>query len=186
MSLEQTKTRIMTIIIDVDGCLAGFVEGACEAHNRPNPYNDPKNHGQYDMVKIWGMTQDEFWAPLSERRFWSSLALTPDAREITNICREYTDDILLATQLGRHDSSACGKMVWLEEHFPDLPFVLLKGTGNKNCLATPDSILVDDRDANVRMFPGRKILYPRLWNHWFTKKEPLDHLRDKLDVYFGK
>jgi hypothetical protein len=75
---------VMRVLLDMDGLIADFVSGISRAHSRPNPYDDPANFGRYEMAEIWGMTDEDFWAPTHEEDFWAELEPTAEAAEIVS------------------------------------------------------------------------------------------------------
>lgn len=158
-------------LLDMDGVLAQFVEGAAKAHNRPDPFdNNPEALGVFDIEKIWKITPEEFWAPINSRgqSFWEDLDKTPEADEIVNIvtCTFGLSNVAILTAPSRDTSCYIGKFKWLDRHFPQFEGRVIFGSA-KEFLAAPEHYLFDDRDKNVEAFDragGQGILVPRLWN----------------------
>lgn len=160
----------MKCFLDMDGVLVDFIGGANKAHNLPDPYLDPANHGVYDTQKLWGLTAKEFWEPTNSMEFWLGLEKTPEADAIADmVCRKFgSKNVAILTAPSPFLACAGAKRLWIEKHFPQFKKrIILASAGAKQFLAAPDKILVDDRDSNIEEFmegKGLGILVPRLWN----------------------
>lgn len=159
----------MIVFLDCDGVLADFVSGACLAHNRPSPYADPKNHGNWHFDKLWGMTPTQFEAPM-QFGFWAGLEPTHDGsairRAAEQLALQWGGMPYLLTKLMPTPGCLEGKRVWVERHLPDYSRRLIFAH-DKAVIAGPGKLLIDDSDANVadwRKAGGNAILVPRKWN----------------------
>ena len=93
--------------------------------------------------------------------YWKDLQKLPHADHFVDVClRYYTVHIL--SSLGGGPSSATGKMLWLDRHYPELREGAIL-TKRKYLLAGPDRILVDDDPSNIFAFThtgGEAVLFP--------------------------
>lgn len=159
----------MLAFLDMDGVIADFVSGACKVHGRPNPYDDPKNHGVWEIDSLWGMTAREFWAPCNNNPdFWDNLEKTEDSdRIVCSVMRKFGEDnVAILTAPSLDPQCVPGKRRWIKKYFPEFTDRIIY-TGAKKFLAGPDRVLIDDRSSNVENFRkagGKAVLVPRLWN----------------------
>lgn len=162
------------IFLDMDGILADFVKAACQLHNRPEPCIKPEHYGEFDLEKGWGITPEQFWAPIADQSldFWVGLEKTPEADQLVNLAIYYVgvDNIAILTAPSKDSGSVPGKRLWIEKNYPQFKKQMIF-TSAKGFLAGPDRILIDDRDRNIEEFAkagGSGILLPRLWNSYYT------------------
>jgi 5'(3')-deoxyribonucleotidase len=132
------------VFLDMDGVIADFVGGITSLHGRPSPYSDPKNFGEFHMDKIWGMTAEEFWAPLNRINsfdFWANLNPTPEAHDIVDLLssRYGVENVCILTSPTLDSGCVPGKRAWTERHFPQLAKNMLFGSA-KQFLAGPGRI----------------------------------------------
>lgn len=154
--------------LDMDGVLADFVSAVCQAHDRPNPYEDPKNLGIFDMAKIWGMTAEEFWEPTNNPYFWRDIPKLPDADELMEavLTRFGTNNTCILSSPSSSQYCIPEKKQWIQIHYPRLAGHMLFGSA-KQFLAGPGRTLIDDYDVNIARFAhagGHGITYPQPWN----------------------
>lgn len=162
------------VYCDMDGVLVDFVGAALRLHRATDLYTKyPGALGTFDIEKVLGITQDQFWAPINEETtFWEDLQPTAEAEWIVetleriygreNVC------ILTAPALG--DTCFIGKRLWLRRHFPQF-ITRLAYAKDKSKFASPRHTLLDDADKNVAPFikaGGQAVLVPRLWNAMYT------------------
>lgn len=157
------------LFLDMDGVLFNFVKGACIAHNRPNPYDNFKNRGIFDMDKIWGMTPQEFWKPLSEPGFFENLELEPNAHSLVNMLYGYfsVDNICILSSPSMGVTCVTEKRNAIYKYFKPLAKNMLFGSAKRFLSGDPNRILIDDREENIldwRAHGGTGILYPQPWN----------------------
>ena len=164
----------MRCFVDMDGVLVNLTGAACEFHGVENPYTKKENLGKYGIAELVGMSEDEFFGSLSAD-FWASLRPTKEWLAILH---------LVETKFGREnvcilttptDTSGCleGKRRWIEKHLPEYRQNYFMGV-KKEFVATPNSLLIDDSEANCKAFwdaGGLTFLYPRPWNtlHFRTR-----------------
>lgn len=154
--------------LDMDGVLADFPAAICKAHNRPDPYLDPANHGKFEMDKIWDMSLHEFWEPTHQPGFWENFAKMPGADELVEHCLGYFGRQYVAILTAPANGANCvpEKRLWIRQHYPELEKSMIFSSA-KHFLAGPKRVLIDDRDENVLKFQqagGLAVLVPQLWN----------------------
>lgn len=170
----------MKVILDVDGVLANFAEGASLLHNRPNPFLNPNNFGNYWMEKIWGMPQQEFIEHM-DYEFWDTLPLMPDASLIVDLVIKAFGRPNICILTKPLDTIGCleGKKSWLKRNFPMIMDNWLFGN-NKNFCSHSNSLLIDDNEKHCREFQqagGRAFLVPAPWNFkWMMADSPATSL----------
>lgn len=176
----------MKCFLDLDGVITDFVKATCQAHGRENPYEGENPSEEWHMDKVFGMTSEQFWAPLSSVNFWASLEWTIDGIEILkavedtfgkeNIC-------ILTSPMKDHDCSG-GKHWWIAKNLPDYERRFFIGAA-KHFMVGPEKVLIDDHDMNVENFRtdgGHAILVPRQWNK-NRSKDPIDYVLQQLKAF---
>ena len=158
----------MKILLDMDGVLVDFVGGACRAHRAENPYENAAAAGEYVMAPLFGMTREQFWAPMREEQFWTELEPTPECYEIVDVATEAVgaENVCLLTNPCGMPAAAAGKIEWIRRHLPTFAERFLIGPAKQFC-AGRHTLLIDDYDENIYHFTGAGggvILVPRPWN----------------------
>lgn len=125
----------MKVFLDLDGVISDFDKQLCELLGKPldRDYdfgNDPK-----------------VWAKIDKagEKFWSSMKWMPDGHELWDAIKKY-DPIILSSP-SNHPTSVEGKKIWLKENLPGVPYHIEK---HKEKYADKDSILIDDREKNIK------------------------------------
>jgi hypothetical protein len=162
-------TKVTEIEIDMDGILTDFNRGMCRAHNKPYPFDDPANAGNFNLDEIWGISAEEFWE-VAEFDFWANLPRTDEADRIIRWAEEKVgkDNVAILTSPSKNIYCEAGKKYWLQIHYPEY-FHQRKYTfaRHKWKLAQPHRLLIDDYDRNYNQFTaagGKCFLFPRPWN----------------------
>jgi len=135
MGLEENeKVMDYKIYCDMDGVLADFERG----------------YEELTGIDLRGEFQkgDDFWDPISEKGvgFWAGLKWMPDGQKLWSYLKPFKPDLLSAPS--REDSSRIGKHVWVKHKLPGTKLIL-RYAKQKQELATPESILIDDRQVNI-------------------------------------
>ena len=122
----------MTLYVDLDNTLTDFTKKLSEVLGRPveKEFKDPK-----------------IWAIINRRgkSFWNSMEWMPDGKELWEGLKKYEPTILSSPT--NHPSSIEGKKEWLKENLPDVPYII---EHKKQKYADKDSILIDDREKNIK------------------------------------
>lgn len=160
-------------LLDMDGVLVNFVKGSLDIHNISTSVDEMyANHpGEWDFVKILGMSPPAFWKPMDEE-FWAKLEWMPDGQDILRMVEQRfgQENVVIVTSPSSNYGCHAGKLRWMERH---LPRHYSKSKGHmfgslKWLMSNPNHILVDDHNENVDAFAsynGGQICHvPRIWN----------------------
>jgi len=159
----------LRIFLDLDGVLADFVGGACRIHGWTRERFAAKHPpGSWFMQSTLQVSNTKFWRHIDEAGvdFWLGLQPTPWARELVRLVEQYTKDWYVLSAPSKHVSSYVGKLGWIRRFFGD-DFDRLLLTSHKHLLATPQSLLIDDREKTTEAFVasgGHAIIFPSLHN----------------------
>ena len=122
------------IYCDMDGVLADFESG----------------YEKLTGIDLKGEFKkgDDFWDPISKAGvgFWAGLKWMPGGQKLWDYIKPYNPDLLSAPS--REESSRIGKAVWVKYKLPGTKLIL-RYAKQKQELATPESILIDDRQINI-------------------------------------
>jgi 5'(3')-deoxyribonucleotidase len=171
------------IFIDLDGVLDDFVRGAFTAFGRPLDAETLANV----RWNFWGMlgcdNETELWDVIDcTTGFWESLVPYPWASDLVAAAEE-VGTVRLLSSPSKDPMCLAGKKRWVNTHFPALRLLPF---GEKELLAKPGRILIDDNDGNCekwRAAGGIAILFPQPWNNnrEFTV-DPLGHVLEQLAI----
>ena len=91
---------------------------------------------------------EDFWKPIEQAgvKYWASLKWMPDGKQLWGYIKQYTPELLSAPS--KSESSKIGKYVWVKNNLPGTKLILRYASRKKE-LATPESILIDDRQVNI-------------------------------------
>jgi len=164
----------MILLLDMDEVLVDFDSGACEAHGitsqQMNHYRHP---GQWSLIEPIGraktagmsaLTLDEFWQPIHDAGagFWENLNKLPWYDEVVGWAEINFEEWYIVSSPSRETCSYTGKVNWLKREFGS-QFDRFFLTPYKELLATPNRILLDDREDNISEFEkhgGQGMLFP--------------------------
>ena len=128
---EEDKYQIYC---DMDGVLTDFESG----------------YEKLTGVDLKGEFQkgSDFWDPISKAGvgFWAGLQWMPGGKELWAYLKPFNPVLLSAPS--REESSRIGKAVWVKHKIPGTKLIL-RYAKQKQQLATPKSILIDDRQINI-------------------------------------
>lgn len=158
--------------LDMDGVIADFMGSLCKVHGRAIPYSDPACLGKFDTEKLWGISDEEFWAPIASNslEFWERIEKTPEADEIVKLAvLEFgIENVCILTAPSKDAGSVPGKRAWISRFYPSFSRRMIFATASaKKFCAAKGKYLIDDKDSNVDEFDavgGTGILVPRPWN----------------------
>lgn len=149
------------IILDLDGVLANFVQGAIDTHGLPITHEQVK---EYNFWDAFDLTNEEFWRAIEGVEFWENLKPYPWAYELVAMSGK---DVLFSTSPTLDPYSVAGKLKWLNTHFGVSTHQCMIGP-RKELLAHPRRILIDDYPKNIARFSncgGVAVLFPQPWNN---------------------
>ena len=137
-SVMIEKKNEYKIYCDMDGVIVDFEEG----YERLTGKNIKGNH-----VKGNG----DFWQPISDAgvNFWINLDWMSDGEQLWKYIKKYSPSILSAPS--REKSSRVGKEIWVRTNIPGTELIL-KYASEKQELAEPNAILIDDREDNIKQW----------------------------------
>ena len=134
--LGQLNEKVMDykIYCDMDGVIADFELGYKELTGIDLQVKKPEG--------------EEFWDPISKAGvgFWAGLKWMPGGQKLWDYLKPFNPQLLSAPS--REQSSRIGKAVWVKHKIPGTKLIL-RYAKQKQQLATPNSILIDDRQVNI-------------------------------------
>ena len=122
------------IYCDMDGVLADFESGYEELTGIDLKGEFKKGDDFWDPIKVAGVG------------FWAGLKWMPGGQELWDYLKPFNPQLLSAPS--REQSSRIGKHVWVKHKIPGTKLIL-RYANQKQQLATPESILIDDRQINI-------------------------------------
>jgi hypothetical protein len=132
-----------TFYLDMDGVVADWESAAAAHFGRPIRLN-----GETHTVNEWSSIK-------TQTRFYRSLPLMPRVDELAALARQYRDtlgwSLLFLTAVPKNDDMPWAfydKVLWAQEHFPDIPVHFGPHSWDKHRHCVPGDILVDDRASN--------------------------------------
>ncbi len=131
---EQEKVMDYKIYCDMDGVLADFESGYEELTGVDLKGEFKKGDDFWDPIKVAGVG------------FWAGLKWMPDGQKLWDYLKPFNPVLLSAPS--REQSSRIGKHVWVKYKIPGTKLIL-RYAKQKQELATPESILIDDRQVNI-------------------------------------
>lgn len=122
------------IYCDMDGVLVNFDKGYFQLTGIDSTEGLPNNH--------------TFWDPINKAGydFWFNLEWMPDGKRLWKYISKYNPELLSAPS--RQEDSRVAKHDWVNKELPGV-HLILRSAKNKKEFATPKSILIDDRIANI-------------------------------------
>jgi FMN phosphatase YigB (HAD superfamily) len=111
------------------------------------------NKGYYDLtgIDIGNKLRSDakFFAPITKAgvKFWNNLEWMGDGKELWDYIKKYEPELLSAPT--RDHSSIVGKKLWCRRELPGV-HLILRSANHKKDFASPDSILIDDREENIK------------------------------------
>lgn len=164
---------IRTCFVDMDGVLCHMEEAVRMRH--PDMRD---NETSYEYTLRMG--EKHVWDAIAETNgeFWRTMPpLNPDTRGIWKRLRSLFRDVVILSKPMPNDAGCIpGKIAWLKEHLGDVMTTEPIFTANKHDYATPDSILIDDRDKIVNAFKsagGNGILFTNSFEEIWPQLESL-------------
>jgi hypothetical protein len=166
---------INTILIDIDGVIANFVEHAivhiAGADKLEETYaNWPK--GEWSVNVALGADSDEFWGTIPT--FEGAHAFIQDVVDLTRGCRH-----MFATSSGGSTAFLAPRTRWIRSFcraakMTQIPVTLFQHVDYKAIAAQPSSVIIEDSDRSIDAFVaahGHAIRVPRLWNKGVVRED---------------
>jgi predicted kinase len=144
-TLDSAKSKIAMLAeaeqqyklyCDMDGVIVDFEHG----YNRLTGRDAPGFSSPYD--------KNEFWDAITKAgaEFWADLEWMSDGQQLWDYIKQYNPKLLTAPSMD--PSSKEGKLQWIEKHIPGTK-AIFKQAKYKQELASPNAILIDDREDNI-------------------------------------
>jgi len=173
---------MIKILLDMDGVLADFVQGTCDLHNLPNPYEKEENLGKYNLEELLGISRTQMFTGM-KYEFWRHLKKLPEADQLVEFLIDTygVNNICICSKPSNNTACPEGKKEWIQKYYPMFKNVMF--TNAKHFCANNRSILVDDHTQNVGDFlshGGNAVLVPRPWNLLHKHKNVLDEVITSL------
>lgn len=181
-------------LLDMDEVLTDFVGGAAELWGvSREAVVEYWEASKWDMVpplsKALGrsetMSDTEFWDRLKtcpntgSEPFWLGLKPLPWIEDVIALVRRYSSEWRVCTSPSLCPGSYSGKVKWLKRYFGE-GFNHVIPTSDKDWLARPGTILIDDREETVKRFRaegGEAILFPAHHNSLYRHKDkPVEYV----------
>lgn len=177
---------IKKVLLDMDGVITNFHKGVCDAFNREYNFEEMI---RYDFWEDWegpDVTRGDVNS-MCNQKFWRSLEWMPEGKETLKIIEEAygKENIFLFTQPMPHPGSWTGKRLWVCSQMYDYINRLIVTSSPRSLFASPNTLLIDDKDENVDAFieaGGHAVLIPRPWNK-LRRHHVLPHLKKMITVY---
>ena len=178
--------------IDMDGVFVDFLQG-CADYFKPIRYGIstvdlykewPKGEWGDDKIlqKVFGCSGQAFWEHIGFKAFFEFLPYMKDGLDFL----EFIDPLKPVILTSPCQNSADGKIAWvrrnLREYYKDGRMMIGRG---KHYLAGFNRVLIDDSDLNIQEWcakGGTGILYPRPWNAQHAIKNPLRHVKNRVNA----
>ncbi len=171
-----------TICLDLDGVLVSFFASALKVHKMTHLIKDwPAGH--WSMHERMGITEAEFWRPLSRPGFWLELEPYSWAVELFHMLRSH-GRVVVCTSPSHDPLCAAEKTEWIQRFIGrDFRDYLIGAP--KELMGKPGTVLVDDNDRNCAKFEaagGRAILFPQIWNAAYAQRfmDKVKFVREQL------
>ena len=134
---DITEQKTYKIYSDMDGVLVDFNERFKRFSNGISPIEYEQKFGK-----------DKFWELVDGVgvRFWVGMDWMSDGKQLWDYIKSYNPTLLSSPS--RADHSRMGKRIWRQRNLPSTKLVLAQAIRKQN-YATPDSILIDDRESNI-------------------------------------
>ena len=132
---NQKQDMDYKIYSDMDGVLVDFEKGY------------EKLTG-IDLKGEYRPDGEDFWKPIEQAGvgYWAGLEWMSDGKQLWSYLKPFNPVLLSAPS--RSQSSRIGKHVWVKHKIPGTKLIL-RYASQKQQLATPESVLIDDRQANI-------------------------------------
>lgn len=158
------------ILLDCDGVLSDFLQGAINVLNKKLDKNITTEQfvtefGAWGINEYYGVSIEDFWTAIeTEEDFWLNLKPLPWAKELYGwLSSEY--EVTIVTSPSLDPDCARQKLEWLKKHLGITSDKVFIG-GRKNLMAG-NGVLIDDWAINVDKFReagGKAIKIPSNWN----------------------
>jgi len=166
--------------LDIDGVLTDFPTAMNTYLNMNIPV---EKFNDRELVNEVGISIPELDSKLG-KDFWENLPWLPTGRNVLDLVEDYfgRENVCLFSFPSYNPEGAFGKILWIRKNLPDYSNRFLLGTLKYFC-ASPNTILLDDKEKNIREFKrneGLAVLVPAPWNK-LAGQDVIRHLKNKFD-----
>jgi len=138
-------TKITTIFLDLDGCIAAMNQAVCAHLNIPYTENLPTDEEVYELSG----GRKQFWSWFGTRNFFANLPLYPWSKELVDVVDKSGLDWVFLSKSTINDGVSSGKSQWVRDNFPKYVDRLWLARGSKSRASGPGKILIDDKMVNL-------------------------------------
>jgi len=184
--LDILETPTNKILLDMDGVLCDFVEAASDLFVNTHKEELYKRLPDEDIAFILTGSTDVsyFWNIISSygERFWENIPEFVWSMKLYDACKNVaTVRVVTAPPFHTENSTLIkntisGKYSWIKKRKPTAKIIF---TSDKELLATPDTLLIDDYLLNIQKFKeagGKTLLFPAVYNKSSLKIEEIFNL----------
>lgn len=169
-----TPCKATTVYMDMDGVLCNFVRSILRLFDVPDEVTDAQlwaqHPGEYQIQKVLGISVNQMWDRVEESGsdFWANLLPYPWMEGLWRAAKTHDRYVCILSSPSYDPQSLAGKLMWLQNkdrfgrRFRDHVF-----TGEKQLLARPDAVLIDDSELKINAFiaaGGQGLLFQQSWN----------------------
>ncbi len=140
------------IYLDMDGTISDLLLACSRLYDAP--IRDCKSYLYKDII---GVDIDYSALPVD---IWETLPKTPWADELVWLLSD--SNVCVLTKMSGANS-AIGKMLWLDNHYPQITNRILV-SGDKCVVGSSDDVLIDDCEDYRNTWRGKFVLVPQNWN----------------------
>ena len=143
---QKEKETDYQIMMDMDGVVCDFDKQLKQMFlDKYNKENETTFKTGWDFEDEYG--PEKFWKEINKLgiKFWSEMPWTKDGRKLWNFVKQF-DNTEVLTKPSKDKLSRDGKKIWCKEELGD---VKVNFSYNKEQLAKPNRILIDDLEKNI-------------------------------------
>ncbi|MGB5942804.1 MAG: 5'(3')-deoxyribonucleotidase [Leeuwenhoekiella sp.] len=148
----------MVIFVDMDEVIADTYGAHIEVYNKD--YNGCLTLEECAGSEVWHMVPEEHQQSVRNHAntegFFRNLKVMANSQEILEKLNE-KHEVYIASAAMQFPKSLYDKTLWLDEHFPFIPWQRRILCGHKHILK--GDVLIDDRSYNLQRFDGRGIQF---------------------------
>ena len=179
------KIKINRIFLDLDGVIRDWDGGVFKWFSMEPITLTDWGMASRTICKEYGISESYFWEKQTAD-FWTGLEMTPYAQTVLGLLPIEKTCLLTSPTLNNAGFSQQWIRNNLPEYFNSKQYLI--GSAKHFC-AAPDTLLIDDADANVEKFSkagGNVILFPQPWNkntYELNNQNQADYLIKQLSLY---
>ncbi|WP_435625376.1 5' nucleotidase, NT5C type [Flagellimonas sp.] len=172
----------MTLFVDMDEVLADTYQAHIDIYN--SEFGETLTREECFGKEVWQCVPQERQQSIRQHArtygFFRDLGIVDQSQEVLEqLNQKY--EVYVASAAMQFPNSLEEKSVWLDDHFPFIPWQRRILCGDKHILK--GDILIDDRSYNLKNFSGRSILFTSPHNmntNGFERANTWLEIADKL------